>query len=135
MSNLGLHEYCRKEGIELVCTAVGDRHVLEKMLERDYRIGGEQSGHTIFTDVETTGDGEVTALQFLQVLAVRGESKFPCQLLRRLPPGAGERGGAHSGGVKEAIMASPALAEAVKREEEALAGAGRCWCAPPARRP
>ena len=95
MSNLGLHEFCRNNGIDLLCTDVGDRNVLEKMLERDYRIGGEQSGHTIFTDVETTGDGEVTALQFLQVLARSGEkATFPCQLLRRLPPGAGERGGA-----------------------------------------
>ena len=131
MSNLGLHEYCRKEGIELVCTAVGDRHVLEKMLERDYRIGGEQSGHTIFTDVETTGDGEVTALQFLQVLARSGEKAsslvsccavYPQVLVNVEVP--------HSGGVKEAIMASPALAEAVKREEEALAGAGRVLVRP-----
>lgn len=63
MSNLGLHEYCRKEGIELVCTTVGDRHVLEKMLECGYAIGGEQSGHTILPGIRTTGDGELTALQ------------------------------------------------------------------------
>ena len=131
MSNLGLHEYCQENGLDLVCTAVGDRHVLEKMLERDYRIGGEQSGHTIFTDVETTGDGEVTALQFLQVLARSGEKAsslvsccavYPQVLVNVEVP--------HSGGVKEAIMASPALAEAVKREEEALAGAGRVLVRP-----
>ena len=119
MSNLGLHEFCRNNGIDLLCTDVGDRNVLEKMLERDYRIGGEQSGHTIFTDVETTGDGEVTALQFLQVLARSGEKAsslvsccavYPQVLVNVEVP--------HSGGVKEAIMASPALAEAVKREEE-----------------
>ena len=131
MSNLGLHEFCRNNGIDLLCTDVGDRNVLEKMLERDYRIGGEQSGHTIFTDVETTGDGEVTALQFLQVLARSGEKAsslvsccavYPQVLVNVEVP--------HSGGVKEAIMASPALAEAVKREEEALACAGRVLVRP-----
>lgn len=47
MSNLGLHEYCRENGLDLVCTAVGDRHVLERMLADGFAIGGEQSGHTI----------------------------------------------------------------------------------------
>ena len=64
MSNLGLHEFCNKNNIRLICTAVGDRNVLEKMLEQGYRIGGEQSGHTIFIDFATTGDGQLTALQF-----------------------------------------------------------------------
>ena len=131
MSNLGLHEFCRNNGIDLICTDVGDRNVLERMLEKDYRIGGEQSGHTIFTDVETTGDGEVTALQFLQVLARSGEKAsslagccavYPQVLVNVEVP--------HSGGVKEAIMASPALAEAVQQEEDALAGAGRVLVRP-----
>lgn len=74
MSNLGLHEFCRNEQIELVCTAVGDRHVLEKMLECDYAIGGEQSGHMIFREYATTGDGELTALQFLKALKASGKS-------------------------------------------------------------
>ena len=126
MSNLGLHEFCRNNGIGLICTSVGDRNVLEKMLECDYRIGGEQSGHTIFTELETTGDGEVTALQFLQVLADSGKSAseltgcctvYPQVLLNVAVP--------HSGGVKEKIMASEALRDAVSREEAALAGAGR----------
>ena len=126
MSNLGLHEFCRNHGLNLVCTAVGDRNVLEEMLHHDYRIGGEQSGHTIFTELETTGDGEVTALQFLQVLAASGEkasvlasccATYPQVLINVEVP--------HSGGVKEKIMASQDLADAVRREEEALAGAGR----------
>ena len=105
MSNLGLHEFCRNNGIDLLCTDVGDRNVLEKMLERDYRIGGEQSGHTIFTDVETTGDGEVTALQFLQVLARSGEKAsslvsccavYPQVLVNVEVPRAG--GGREAGG-------------------------------------
>ena len=131
MSNLGLHEFCRNQGIELICTDVGDRNVLEKMLEKDFRIGGEQSGHTIFTALETTGDGEVTALQFLQVLARSGEkasalagccATYPQVLVNVEVP--------HSGGVKEKIMASPELAEAVKREEEALGSEGRVLVRP-----
>ncbi len=126
MSNLGLHEFCRNHGIDLVCTAVGDRNVLEEMLRQDYRIGGEQSGHTIFTALETTGDGQVTALQFLQVLAQSGKkaselasvcAAYPQVLINVEVP--------HSGGVKEKIMESAELAEAVKAEEDALAGAGR----------
>ena len=126
MSNLGLHEFCRNNGIQLVCTAVGDRNVLEEMLAHDYRIGGEQAGHNIYTELETTGDGEVTALQFLQVLANSGKkaselagicASYPQVLVNLEVP--------HSGGVKEKIMASPALKEAVKKEEEALNGAGR----------
>lgn len=126
MSNLGLHEFCRNNGIELICTNVGDRNVLEKMLEKDYRIGGEQSGHTIFTELETTGDGEVTALQFLQVLAGSGKTAsalsgicavYP-QVLLNVEI-------SHEHGVKEAIMSSEDLRMAIKQEEEALADAGR----------
>ena len=72
MSNLGLHEYCQENGLDLVCTAVGDRHVLERMLADGFAIGGEQSGHTIFRAYATTGDGELTALQFLQTLRRSG---------------------------------------------------------------
>jgi len=72
MSNLGLHEFCQKNGMVLVCTDVGDRHVLEEMVEHNYAIGGEQSGHMIFRQFATTGDGELTALQFLQALKRSG---------------------------------------------------------------
>jgi len=72
MSNIGLHHYCQEEGFRLICTAVGDRNVLECMLENGYAIGGEQSGHMIFLALATTGDGQLTALQFLQVLVKSG---------------------------------------------------------------
>ena len=72
MSNLGLHEFCQKNGMVLVCTDVGDRHVLEEMVAHNYVIGGEQSGHMIFRQFATTGDGELTALQFLQALKKSG---------------------------------------------------------------
>jgi len=126
MSNLGLHEFCNKNGIKLVCTAVGDRNVLEKMLEYGYRVGGEQSGHMIFTDYATTGDGQLTALQFLQVLCRSGKKaselagicpQYP-QVLEnvRLANVAGE---------KERVMGSAELAAAIEKEEAAMAGEGR----------
>lgn len=69
MSNLGLKEFCENNDINFVETKVGDRHVLENMLENDYNIGGEQSGHVIFLDYSTTGDGELTAVQILNILS------------------------------------------------------------------
>lgn len=70
MSNLGFHTYMKNNHINTVCTAVGDRYVLEEMLKCGYNIGGEQSGHIIFLDHATTGDGQLTAVQLLSLLAV-----------------------------------------------------------------
>ncbi|MDR2524986.1 MAG: phosphoglucosamine mutase [Oscillospiraceae bacterium] len=72
MSNLGFHAFCEKNGIATECTAVGDRYVLERMTEKGYGIGGEQSGHIIFSDYASTGDGQLTALQLLEVLRKTG---------------------------------------------------------------
>jgi phosphoglucosamine mutase len=68
MSNLGLERYLGDIGLTLERTAVGDRYVLEKMREAGYNVGGEQSGHLIFSDYATTGDGLVAALQMLAVV-------------------------------------------------------------------
>lgn len=68
MSNLGLVKFCEKENINFVTTKVGDRYVLENMLENDYNLGGEQSGHIILKDVANTGDGELTAIMLLNVM-------------------------------------------------------------------
>ena len=73
MSNLGLERYLNGLGLELARTAVGDRHVLEKMREGGYNVGGEQSGHMILTDHGTTGDGTVAALQVLAALVASGK--------------------------------------------------------------
>ena len=73
MSNLGLERFLKSRGIELVRTAVGDRHVLEKMREGGYNVGGEQSGHMILTDHSTTGDGTIAALQVLAALVASGK--------------------------------------------------------------
>ncbi|MBQ3102737.1 MAG: phosphoglucosamine mutase [Oscillospiraceae bacterium] len=126
MSNLGLHEFCRNNDIGLICTSVGDRNVLEEMLSGGYRIGGEQSGHTIFSEFATTGDGEVTAMQFLQVLKNSGKkaselasccARYPQVLVNvKVSP---------YNNTKERVMESPELLAAVKEEEAKLAGSGR----------
>ena len=72
MSNIGLELALRESGIELVRCPVGDKYVMEEMLKRGLSIGGEQSGHIIFSDHLFTGDGIVTALSVLRVMADTG---------------------------------------------------------------
>ena len=74
MSNLGLKLALKDMGIKTVETAVGDRYVLEEMLKGDYSLGGEQSGHIIFGKRNTTGDGLVSALELLGVIAASGKT-------------------------------------------------------------
>lgn len=68
MSNLGLFMMGKEKDIQIEQTIVGDRYVLEKMMEEGYNLGGEQSGHIIFLDENTTGDGLLTALHLLEAL-------------------------------------------------------------------
>lgn len=75
MSNLGLDIACKKEGINLLKTKVGDRYVLEEMVKDSHILGGEQSGHIIFLNHNTTGDGLVTALQIAAILK-KSQKKF-----------------------------------------------------------
>lgn len=72
MSNLGLEVALRRHGIGLVRTPVGDKYVLDEMVKRDAPLGGEQSGHVIFRDYATTGDGLLTALRVLEVMRASG---------------------------------------------------------------
>lgn len=74
MSNLGLINYCKDHNINFVATKVGDKYVLENMLENDYILGGEQSGHIIFKEYANTGDGQLTSLQVLNVMAHTNKS-------------------------------------------------------------
>ena len=131
LSNLGLHEFCRKNGMHLVCTPVGDRNVLEKMAECDYSIGGEQSGHTIFRDYATTGDGELTALQFLQALCLSGGrasqltecfTEYPQEMINVELP--------HTAGLKERIMSDETLQLRIRESEKTLHGGGRILIRP-----
>ena len=73
MSNMGFFKFCEKNGINCVKTKVGDRYVLEEMVKNGYIIGGEQSGHIIFLDYATTGDGQMSAIQVLNVLKSTGK--------------------------------------------------------------
>ena len=130
MSNLGLHLYTKEQGMRLECTDVGDRNVLERMLEKGYVLGGEQSGHMIFLEHATTGDGQLTALQMLALLKESGKKaselfgacpRYP-QVLINIPVADND--------VKKAVMASPLLAQAIQREEAGLNGEGRVLVRP-----
>ena len=72
MSNIGLELALRTIGVDLVRCAVGDKYVMEEMLKRDLSLGGEQSGHIIFSDYLFTGDGLCTALNVLRTIALTG---------------------------------------------------------------
>lgn len=130
MSNLGLHVFCREHNMELFCTSVGDRNVLEKMEECGYVLGGEQSGHTIFRKYATTGDGQLTALQFLSLLHRSGKKasqlvkdckRYP-QVLINVPVADKAK--------KEAIMTAQEIKAAVSEQETILAGTGRVLVRP-----
>ncbi|HHW46418.1 MAG TPA: phosphoglucosamine mutase [Clostridiales bacterium] len=69
MSNIGFTKFADSHGIKVAVTKVGDRYVLEEMLKNDYSIGGEQSGHIIFKDLATTGDGQLTGVQLASIMA------------------------------------------------------------------
>jgi phosphoglucosamine mutase len=81
MSNLGLHVALRERGIGIVTTPVGDRYVVEEMVKGGFNLGGEQSGHIVFLDHNTTGDGLITALAVVALLVEKGK---PLSELRRV---------------------------------------------------
>ena len=125
MSNIGLHKYCAAQHLKLLCSTVGDRNVLELMQKEHMCLGGEQSGHIIFLAHATTGDGQLTALQFLSILAQSGKkvselaaaiTRYP-QVLRNVRVASNEE--------KTEILASPEMKEAVRRAEERLGSNGR----------
>jgi phosphoglucosamine mutase len=73
MTNIGFLEFAEQNGVNVISTKVGDRYIIEQMTDKGYNLGGEQSGHIIFSDFATTGDGELTALRLLEVIAETGE--------------------------------------------------------------
>lgn len=130
MSNLGLRLFAKDHGMEFLATSVGDRYVLEKMEECGYALGGEQSGHMIFREFATTGDGELSALQVLHVLHESGLKaselfsqckKYP-QYLINVPVANND--------MKKKIMSDPDLGKVIEQEEAALAGEGRVLIRP-----
>jgi len=86
MSNLGLFEYAGSSGIKLETTKVGDRHVLARINEKNYSMGGEQSGHIILADHMPTGDGQLTSVQILRVMCESGKKLSRLAgMMRRYP--------------------------------------------------
>lgn len=130
MSNLGLRLFAKEHGITLGITDVGDRNVLEEMERGGYILGGEQSGHTIFRQFATTGDGELTALQLLNVLKKSGKKaselfsvcqRYP-QVLVNVPVADKDK--------KASIMGSEQLMAAIAQTEAELADTGRVLVRP-----
>jgi phosphoglucosamine mutase len=127
MSNLGFHHAMRDAGISVVTTAVGDRYVLAELHARGLSLGGEQSGHVVFLDLATTGDGILTALQLLGQVAATGSTLAALAgTVRRLPqvllnvPVAD----------KTRVASAPAVLAAVAAVEADLGDAGRVLLRP-----
>lgn len=122
MSNLALEVALRREGIAMTRAAVGDKYVLEEMLKSGSNLGGEQSGHIIFTDFATTGDGMLTALRVLEAIVATGKTlselvagftRFP-QVLVNVPVA-----------VRTPIQELPDVSSAIATCESDFAGNGR----------
>jgi len=122
MSNLGLRDALAADGISLETTGVGDRQVLERMREKGYALGGENSGHIIFADHATTGDGIMSALKVLQVMKAKGATlaeladcmdEYPSELVNMAVT------------EKPAIESIPALMKAIAAAEAAFGEEGR----------
>ncbi len=86
MTNMGFNKFCDENGMHFVSTKVGDRYVLEEMLREGYNIGGEQSGHIIFLDYATTGDGELSGAMVLSIMKRTGKKLSElAKVMQRLP--------------------------------------------------
>src|SRR6202012_3503373 len=121
MSNAGLDRYLKTLGLNLARAAVGDRYVLEEMKKGGFNVGGEQSGHIILSDVSTTGDGLISALQVLAVLA---QSNQPMSALARQfePAPQGLKTVPFS---KAKPLESKSVKDAIAEAEARLGGQGR----------
>jgi phosphoglucosamine mutase len=122
MANIGFHRAMQEAGITVSATKVGDRYVLEEMIEEGAALGGEQSGHVIFRDHATTGDGLLTAVRFLSLAAGAGRSVADLAGVMRRYPQVMENVRVRS--LAELDGSTPVW-EAVRDAEEQLAGTGR----------
>ncbi len=122
MSNLGFGKALHEYGCQTVSTQVGDRYVLEEMLKHNYSIGGEQSGHIIFPEFNTTGDGLVTAVQTLQVLRESGKKLSDLGSLMVTYPQILKNVEVYS---KNGWEENDLIMDAIHAGEEELAGEGR----------
>jgi phosphoglucosamine mutase len=122
MSNLGLEIALRERGIRLLRTQVGDRFVVEAMRQGGYNLGGEQSGHMVFLDHNTTGDGVLSALQ---VLAVMVRTGLPLSKLAGLMPRIPQVLINLKVAEKKPLASVPELGRAISAQEEKLGDRGR----------
>jgi len=129
MSNLGLQLYLESHGIQLIKTAVGDRYVLEELLASGYNFGGEQSGHVIILDKNTTGDAMLTALQLLGVVVRSGKTlgtlAYDVEILPQVLVNAKV-----SEQKKYAYAEDAEIQQAIAEVEQAMAGKGRVLIRP-----
>ena len=122
MSNIGLYKACDKIGLNYQKTKVGDKYVFENMMENGYRLGGEQSGHIIFSKHATTGDGILTSLKIMEVIlekkttlgTLASEVKIYPQLLQNLRVSD-----------KKAVLEHPSVRASIREAEEAIGTEGR----------
>lgn len=124
MSNLGLEKALEREGIRLLRTAVGDKYVLEEMVRAGAVLGGEQSGHVIFREYATTGDGLLTALRIAEIMAQTGRSLDELAADLRVYP---QRLVNVRVRERKALAEIPGVREEIRAGEELLAGAGRIF--------
>ena len=123
MSNIGLEIALRDRGIEMIRTAVGDKYVMEEMVKRGFALGGEQSGHVIFSDHLFTGDGLATALNVLRIMADTGkELSELAGAAGDVSAGARERAREAEDRSRRPCRRSPSTMQKV---EQGLAGNGR----------
>lgn len=129
MSNLGFHKALDLEGIDKAITAVGDRYVVEEMRESGYNLGGEQSGHVIIMDYNTTGDGQLTGVQLTKIMKETGKTLselanevtiYPQKLVNIRVENQ----------MKDKAMSVPAIAEIIAQMETEMAGNGRILVRP-----
>ncbi|MBQ2137592.1 MAG: phosphoglucosamine mutase, partial [Selenomonas sp.] len=127
MANIGFHKAIKEAGGRVEVTQVGDRYVLENMLKSGYKIGGEQSGHIIFTDYSTTGDGPITALQVLASLKRSGRKASELTALMTTYPQLLVNVRVAT---KEGWEDNKAIAEAIAKGEAELGNDGRILVRP-----
>ena len=129
MSNLGFHKALDAKGIQKEITAVGDRYVVEEMRKSGYNLGGEQSGHVVIMDYNTTGDGQLTGVQLTKIMQETGKKLselaaevtiYPQKLVNIRVENS----------MKDKAMEVPAIREIIEKMEAEMAGNGRIFVRP-----
>ena len=124
MSNMGLKKYLESIGVDFIETKVGDRYILERMLKDDYIIGAEQSGHVIFLDYNTTGDGLATGIHLLEIMKKTGKKLSELNGLMKDYPQVLKNARVRDE-LKNRYEEFPDIIKAIREVEEAYHGSGR----------